>query len=113
MSLHRHARELDQLNRRAFLGRVARTALGVGAASLLPGLLYADPTALALGGPRRPTAKRVIYLYLAGGMSHIDTFDPKIDAEVAGPMSAIPSNVDGLFRSEYLPRLAQTADNLC
>jgi hypothetical protein len=72
------------LNRRTFLGR---TAAGVGSmalASLLnPGLLRG-----ATGGDDRwrgvldkphgtPKAKRIIYLYQAGGPSHLETFDPK------------------------------------
>jgi hypothetical protein len=71
------------LTRRAFLGGT----MGVGGAALAtllePRLLRAQETRERLGTGvitplhRPATAKRVIYLYQAGGMSHLETFDPK------------------------------------
>jgi len=57
----------------------------------------------------RPTARNVIFLYMAGGMSHIDTFDPKpkADPSVRGDVTAIPTNADGVFLSQYMPQLAE------
>ena len=64
--------KFDEFSRRQFMERVAKTALGV---TLLPvGAQVAR--AAAEGG----SAKRVIYLFMEGGMSHIDTFDPKTGA---------------------------------
>lgn len=67
---------LDDISRRLFVERTAKTALGV---SLLPAANLA--MAQAQGGK----AKHVIYLYMSGGMSHIDTWDPKPGAETQGP----------------------------
>ncbi len=60
--------------------------------------------------PRNP--KAVILVWLRGGASHLDTFDPKPDApsEFRGPYSPIDTNVPGIQISELLPRLARIAD---
>jgi Protein of unknown function (DUF1501) len=73
---------LSHLTRRAFLGR---TSQGVGAlalSSLLsPSILQAAPALPGRGVihplPLRQKAKRVIWLSMAGGPSHLETFDPK------------------------------------
>lgn len=53
-----------------------------------------------------------IMLFLVGGPSQIDTFDPKpkAPAEVRGPFQPIPTNVTGTQVSEILPKLARHAD---
>jgi len=58
-------------------------------------------------------AKSVIQVWLWGGASHIDTFDPKPDAgsDYTGPLkSPIATNVDGIRIGELLPQLAKQAD---
>ena len=58
-------------------------------------------------------AKSVIQIWMWGGPSHIDTFDPKPDAgyDYCGPLAkAIPTNVDGMMVGELLPLLAKQAD---
>ncbi|MEE2776300.1 MAG: DUF1501 domain-containing protein [Acidobacteriota bacterium] len=57
-------------------------------------------------------AKSVILLFLQGGPSHIDIWDPKPDApsNVRGEFSAIPTNVDGIRLSETMPLLADQVD---
>ena len=54
----------------------------------------------------------VIMVWLRGGASHLETFDPKPQApsEFRGPYSAIDTNVAGIQVSELLPRLAKIAD---
>ncbi|MEM9280540.1 MAG: DUF1501 domain-containing protein [Verrucomicrobiota bacterium] len=54
----------------------------------------------------------MIYLYMNGGMSHLDTFDPKPGGEVMGPTKKIRTKVDDLVLSDNLPRLARHADKL-
>ena len=44
---------------------------------------------------------------MAGGMSHLDTLDPKAGVEAAGPVRSIAASADGVQLSEYLPRLAK------
>jgi hypothetical protein len=56
--------------------------------------------------------KRCILLWMAGGASHLDTFDMKPGRPVAGLFRPIKTNVDGLQVCEYLPRIARQADKL-
>jgi uncharacterized protein (DUF1501 family) len=63
--------------------------------------------------PVTAKAKSVIQIFLWGGMSHIDTWDPKPDAgyEYMGDLkTAIPTNVDGIQIGELFPALAKQAD---
>ena len=58
-------------------------------------------------------AKSVIQIFLWGGMSHNDTWDPKPDSgrEYMGEfLKAIPTNVDGIQIGELFPRMAKQAD---
>jgi len=61
----------------------------------------------------KPKAKSVIQIWMWGGPSHLDTFDPKPDAgnDYCGPLKKpIPTNADGIRISELLPLLAKQAD---
>ena len=63
--------------------------------------------------PVKAKAKSVIQVFLWGGMSHIDTWDPKPDAgrDYMGDLpKAIPTNVDGIQIGELFPNLAKQAD---
>ncbi len=63
--------------------------------------------------PFKTKAKSVIQVFLWGGMSHNDTWDPKPDAgsDYNGPMKApLPTNVPGIQLSEWFPNLARQAD---
>jgi hypothetical protein len=51
--------------------------------------------------------KRVILLWLAGGASQFETWDPKPGAKTGGPFRAIQTNATGVHISELLPELAQ------
>lgn len=55
--------------------------------------------------------KAVIMLYLAGGPSHIDTWDPKPGKEVNGPFKAIEA-ADGMLISEHLPNVAKVGKHI-
>ena len=94
----------DPLGRRRFMSTIAQAALGVsaGAAFLRP------ETALALPY----SGKNLIFLYMAGGMSHLDTFDPKPGTKEAGPVEAISTNVDGIQISEFFPNMAKQMDKM-
>ncbi len=96
--------QAGQLGRRGFMSRVAKTALGVGV-----GAPFINP---ALAGVLPNTDKKLIFLYMAGGMSHLDTFDPHPGTEEAGPVKAIATNVDGIQISEFFPHTAQQMDKL-
>jgi uncharacterized protein (DUF1501 family) len=86
-----------------------RSSLALGA-FVLP-QVFAAPG--ATGAPRR-RARGVIVVLLEGGMSHLDTWDPKPDApaEIRGEFKAIATTVPGLRIGEHMPLLAQQA-HLC
>ncbi len=101
-------KKVPDLDRREFLAYSAKAFLGVG---LMP--LAVRSTAFAgAAAAKAPTAKNVIYLYMAGGMSHLDTFDPKADRSVRGPVEAVSTNVAGIQISEYLPTIGKQMDKL-
>ena len=97
--------KLDEPNRRVFMCRAAQAFLGVGLLSTgrQHGLAAAAAQSARAGG----SARHVIYLYMSGGMSHIDTFDPKQGVREAGPVRSIATSVDDVFVSEYLPLTAE------
>lgn len=81
-----------------------------GAAGLALGDVFVRPVCSA---PPTPRAKSVIQIWMWGGPSHLDTFDPKPDAgqDYCGPLKApIATNVDGIRIGELLPLLAKQAD---
>src|SRR5262245_60546904 len=74
---------------------------------------------LALGGPglaaqtvARPKARGVIWLWMGGGMSQIDTIDPKPGTKFGGEFKAIDTSVPGVQFSELLPRCAEQMKHL-
>jgi Protein of unknown function (DUF1501) len=69
------------------------------------------PQLLAAGDAKKPKAKSVILLFMWGGPSHIDTWDPKPNApaDVRGEFKPISTTVPGLQISEHFPRLAKLA----
>ncbi|MEM7316638.1 MAG: DUF1501 domain-containing protein [Planctomycetota bacterium] len=100
------ANQLDGPTRRAFLSGAAKTFLGVGALPLLSNMAHGATT--TAGG----SAKRVIYLYMGGGMSHLDTFDTKPGAATQGPVESLKTNVSGVRVSEYFPQMAKQMDKV-
>jgi len=93
----------DNLSRRDFLHAGAIAPLGLTLAEFL-----ARNTAGAAGS----RDINCIMLFLVGGPSHIDTWDPKPDApaEVRGPFRVIPTRVPGMQITEIFPRTARHAD---
>jgi Protein of unknown function (DUF1501) len=93
-------------SRREFMLKTAKTALGV---TLIPASAQLARAAndKSVGGK----AKHVIYLYMAGGMSHIDTFDPKT-GPTKGFKDPIKTKADGMMLGGYLTNLAKQADKL-
>lgn len=59
-----------------------------------------------------PRAKHCIVLFMNGGASQLDTFDPKPDTKNGGPFVAIPTSVEGVQVSEHLPQVAEQAHHL-
>lgn len=84
--------------------------------SLASGLLGVTVSPLAFGAnavTSRGTAKNIIYLFMEGGMSHLDTFDLRPDyPDIQGPVNGIKTNVPGIHVCEHLPKLAGHMDKL-
>lgn len=100
--------QLSDLSRRQFAARAASTALGVG---LLPvDRLFAAGEGASKARNPNAKAKNVIYLYMAGGMSHLDTFDPKPGSEVMGSTTTLPTKVDDYHVGGGLRRTAGLMD---
>jgi len=61
-----------------------------------------------------PKDHALIFLWLDGGMSHLDTFDLKPEAppDIRGEMKHVRTRLDGVFFSDHLPRLAQRMDKM-
>src|ERR1051326_3937022 len=95
-------------------GLTPRDFLRVGALGLSK---LAAPASFASAGEHKPvpgfgTAKSVILLFLYGGASQLETFDPKPDApvEIRGRLGSIPTRLHGYRVCEGLPRVAQIID---
>lgn len=101
--------------RRVCEGWTRRQVLQAGGAGLL-GLTLPKLLAAEAVGPSRPArAKSVVFLFLFGGPSQLETFDLKPDAPstIRGPCQPIASRTPQLRIGEWLPRLAGMSDRLC
>jgi len=74
--------------------------------------LVRERRAFAAATAPAPRAKACILLWLNGGPSHIDTWDPKPGTAASGKFKPIPTRVDGLQLSEHLPQVADVAQHL-
>jgi hypothetical protein len=86
----------------------------IGASTVL-GLSLADLLRLrAAPGAADGTARAVIFLWLWGGPSQLDTWDPKPNAplEFRGPFGTIPTRIPGVRFCELFPQLARLSDRL-
>jgi hypothetical protein len=90
---------ISDISRRQFVERFTSAFLGVRIASSADWLFAAN-------GPGGK-AKSVICLYMRGGISHIDTFDPKPGRPEMAGVQAIKTSADGVQISEWFPRLAR------
>ncbi len=97
----RSGKSCDGVSRRNFLRVGSLSALGMS----LPSLLQAKAAS-----PRDDVS--CILVWLQGGLSHLDSFDPKPDAalKIRGEFSAISTKVPGIQICEHLPKLAMQQD---
>jgi hypothetical protein len=65
------------------------------------------PTASVWADELRRQQKRVLLLWLAGGSSQLETWDPKPGRPTGGPFKAIPTNVPGVHICELMPKMAK------
>ncbi len=98
MSHDNHA----SVSRRSFL-----TAVSAGAATLAADMTQLDMlTNPALAAELKRQDKRVILLWLAGGASQLETFDPKPGRATGGPYRSIPTVIPSVHISELMPKMA-------
>ncbi|MEX0321958.1 MAG: DUF1501 domain-containing protein [Puniceicoccaceae bacterium] len=95
-----------RFNRREFikLGMMGGLGMQLGSSSFAQSL---TPSA------RKPIARSVIEIWMWGGPSHIDTFDPKPEAgrEIIGPYTdTVETNISGIRLNASMPKLAKLAD---
>ncbi|MBN9519567.1 DUF1501 domain-containing protein [bacterium] len=99
--------DAHRVSRRGFFGAAA----AAGVAADMTGLNVLGSPALA--SELRRGQKRVILLWLAGGSSQLETFDPKPGAPTGGPFRAIQTDVPGLQISELMPKMATRMKDVC
>src|SRR6516225_65177 len=101
--------------RRVCSGLTRRQLLQAGGAVLFVLSLPRVLTAEELSPSRRARARSVLFVFLFGGPSQLETFDMKPDAPsgIRGPYRPIASRTPGLHICEHLPRLAQRSDRYC
>lgn len=87
--------------RRRFLGALAASGLGMSALAR-----SAD------GSNSPPRDKQVLFIWIDGGMSQLESWDPKPNTKFGGPFRAISTSVPGTQVSELLPRTAKQAHHL-
>src|SRR6516164_8695702 len=104
----RHGTNCDGTSRRDFL-KVG--ALGLGGL-MLPDLLRARAAAASEGKPTRKTS--VVWLWLGGGPTHIETFDPKMDApaEFRSTVGSVKTSLPGVEIGGVFPKIAGVADKM-
>lgn len=92
------------MSRRRFLGA------GVGALAMggLGGLL-----SRAAAEEMRKSDKQVLFLWLDGGISQLESWDPKPNTTFGGPFRSIPTSVPGIHFSELMPKLAKQMNRMC
>lgn len=98
---------MNDISRREFVNTVAKSCLGVSAILSAQDLLGIEVTNKQIA-----TAKSVIFLYMSGGMTHVDTLDPKPEnSGIMGETTAINTSADGIQLGSWLPKTAQQMHN--
>jgi uncharacterized protein (DUF1501 family) len=100
-----------KMTRRDLLRIGGSTILGLSLGQLL-GLSARASDSLGSGGPGWGRARSIIMLYLQGGPSHIDLWDPKenVPDKIKSPFAPIPTRIPGVHFTELLPHLARIND---
>ena len=91
------------MSRRTFLGSLSVVGAGLLGTSGAVNTFAADGLNAAL----KKSNKRVILLWLAGGASQLETWDPKPGVPTGGPFADIPTDIPGVHISELMPKMAK------
>src|SRR5262252_6306454 len=99
------ARDCNEVSRRQFLQIGGLSILGLA----LPDFLRLRAAGASPDGRGNPKARNCILLWMQGGPSHIDSFDPKPDApvEIRGEFGTVPTTLPGVRFADPLPMLAK------
>ena len=97
------------ISRRSFLGGLSAVGAGLLGTSGAVNTFAADGLNAAL----KKSNKRVILLWLAGGASQLETWDPKPGAPTGGPFADTPTDVPGVHISELMPKMAKRMKHSC
>ncbi|HEY8090197.1 MAG TPA: DUF1501 domain-containing protein [Polyangiaceae bacterium] len=91
-----------------------RTLLKLGTSAVFGSLVarWLSPLQAAAADAPKAKAQACILLWLNGGPSHIDTFDPKPGRSTGGPFKAVKARAPGMMLSEHLPRLAERGNRI-
>jgi hypothetical protein len=102
------SRDCDGMARRDFLQIGSMSAEGL----TLPGLLRARAHAGIADSPAKDTA--VVWLWLGGGATHVETFDPKMQApnEYRSTVGAVDTSLPGVQIGGLFPKIAAVADHM-
>ncbi len=102
------AHDCSRVTRRQFLRVGGLSAFGLS----LPQLFRAQHAAATEAAPAKKKTVNCILMWMQGGPSHHETFDPKPDApaEVRGEFGTIPTTLPGIRIAEHLPFLAKQTD---
>ena len=95
------------LSRRAFLNRTTLGSVGLAA-----GLGDIITSRTAIAEQVQAKSKRVLNIFLHGGVSQLETWDPKPNTDTGGPFRAIPTSVPGTHICELLPYTAKQMHRL-
>ena len=98
--------EAHEIGRRAFFGQMARAGAGASLAGLG---LFATP---AISAELAKQQKRMLVVRMAGGLSQLESWDPKPGTSTGGPFRAIPTSVPGIQICELLPHTAKQMHHL-
>ncbi len=89
-----------------------RSLVGGLTAGLTAGLTGFGPMHRAVAGQLEQQQRRMLVIFLRGGVSQLETWDPKPKTDNGGPFRAIPTSVPGIHVSELLPHTAQQMHRL-
>ena len=101
-----------KMTRRDLLRVGGAGMIGMSLGSLFKLQAFAGETGKRTGGPGWGTAKNVVMIYLQGGPSHLDLWDPKENQpdNIRSSFKTIPTRIPGVHFTEILPELAKVND---
>src|SRR6266496_411803 len=101
-----------KMTRRDLLRVGGASMLGLSLGSLFKLQALAGEPGKRAGGPGWGTAKNVVMIYLQGGPSHLDLWDPKenLPDNIRSTFKPIPTKIPGVNFTEILPELAKVND---